>query len=468
MQLTMNWPGRAGQSRSPAEAAFLRWLLCWVVLPNVIYLPMWFIGSPPRTALIGLAALAGAVLMRVGKLVQAAGFAVLLLYGFAVYITAVFSIDLSSIVASLFLLNEMSPSSSSEYVVLGTALAVVLATAFFLIEGGARVERRHLPRVVVAVLVLMAADWIATADARGSYNLRADAGTPVHSATRLSGLVEGANGRNVLVVVVEALGDPRGAEVRRLLRAPFADSALGQRYDVSFGRTPFFGSTTNGEMRELCDSWRSFDYVLDAPNRHCLPFRMQQAGYRTTAIHSYKGAMFERERWYPQVGFERALFEPDLVAAGARECEGVFPGACDRDVPRQIGALLKDAARGGTAKVAGPPQFVYWLTVNSHLPVAPRGTTETEHCDGFSPDLAGTYPQICRLMKIYDGVARSLVELAVDPDVPPMDVLIVGDHMPPFFDRWNRSQFRPDSVPYILLRDRAGSAKGTRPGDRIP
>lgn len=448
-QLAIRWAERFGSNTRWNDVAFRRWMLCWVVLPNVVYLPMWVIGSPPRTGVIALTALMGAVVMKAARPVQAVGFMMVLLYGFATYITAVFSIDLSSIVASLFLLNEMNPSSSLEYILLGTAFAAVVATAFYLLERGAGLERRHWPVAIATVLVLIAADWTATANARGSYNRQAEAETPVRSATGSSGLVEGAGGRNVLVVVVEALGDPRTPQVRRLLKEPFAQAGLSERYQISFGSTPFYGSTTNGEMRELCDSWQSFDYVLKAPNYQCLPFRMRRAGYQTTAIHSYKGAMFDRTAWYPHVGFDRAMFKDDLVARGARACEGVFPGACDRDVPKQIGAMLKSADR---------QQFVYWLTVNSHLPVAPRGTTETEHCEAFSPELAATYPQVCRLMKIYDGVARSLVAVSTDPAVPPMDVLIVGDHMPPFFDRWNRSQFSPDTVPYILLRHRDRSA----------
>ena len=32
------------------------------------------------------------------------------------------------------------------------------------------------------------------------------------------------------------------------------------------------------------------------------------------------------------------------------------------------------------------------------------------------------------------------------------DILIVGDHMPPYFDRHDRSQFAPDRVPWLLLK----------------
>jgi hypothetical protein len=44
--------------------------------------------------------------------------------------------------------------------------------------------------------------------------------------------------------------------------------------------------------------------------------------------------------------------------------------------------------------------------------------------------------------------------MLTDPDLPPTDVLIVGDHAPPFFDRSQRSQFDPERVPWVLLKHR--------------
>ena len=37
-------------------------------------------------------------------------------------------------------------------------------------------------------------------------------------------------------------------------------------------------------------------------------------------------------------------------------------------------------------------------------------------------------------------------------DFPEADILIVGDHMPPYFDRYHRSQFDPENVPWIYLK----------------
>ena len=64
----------------------------------------------------------------------------------------------------------------------------------------------------------------------------------------------------------------------------------------------------------------------------------------------------------------------------------------------------------------------------------------------------------CRLFSLWDEVAVGLAALLTDPDLPATDILIVGDHAPPFFDRDERLQFEPDQVP----RDRRGIADSIR------
>ena len=71
--------------------------------------------------------------------------------------------------------------------------------------------------------------------------------------------------------------------------------------------------------------------------------RLAARGYRSEAWHSFDGRFFDRAAWYPNIGFAKLRFGPDLIQGGAAWCPGVFPGACDRDVPRQMTAALKAA-----------------------------------------------------------------------------------------------------------------------------
>jgi hypothetical protein len=61
----------------------------------------------------------------------------------------------------------------------------------------------------------------------------------------------------------------------------------------------------------------------------------------------------------------------------------------------------------------------------------------------------------CRLMQLLADAGRSLAAEISAPDFPATDILIVGDHIPPFFERKNREQFEPDRVGWILLRAKA-------------
>lgn len=273
-----------------------------------------------------------------------------------------------------------------------------------------------------------------------------EAGAPFASAVARSGLLAAADGkRHVVIVMVESLGLPTDPELRDGLVALFARPAVRARYDISTGDTPFYGSTTSGEIRELCGRWGDYHALLDAADTQCLPARLAARGYQTQAWHSFDGSFFDRSRWYPGIGFQQMRFAPELLAAGAAPCPGVFTGACDRDVPRQMALALKQARR---------PQFLYWLTVNSHLPVMAHARLGTDNCDRFDRDLGRRLPMVCRLFALFDQTGAALEQEIVAKDFPAADILIVGDHQPPFFDPQNRRAFAGDRVPWILLKAR--------------
>jgi phosphoglycerol transferase MdoB-like AlkP superfamily enzyme len=210
-------------------------------------------------------------------------------------------------------------------------------------------------------------------------------------------------------------------------------------------------------MRVLCSRWSGFSALVYASDAHCLPHVMAAKGYATTALHSFEPQMFWREKVYPNMGFQQTLFRDALYARGARHCPGLFPGACDRDVPAIIGRQLRAAKQ---------PQFIYWLTLNSHLPVIGDAMLDTQHCP---PDLAARLPghtMICRQAVVWRETLDSLDRMLADPALPPVDVLIVGDHMPPYFDQRDRSEFDPGAVPWLLLRARAASSRVAAPSDK--
>lgn len=67
---------------------------------------------------------------------------------------------------------------------------------------------------------------------------------------------------------------------------------------------------------------------------------------------------------------------------------------------------------------------------------------------------------ICRQFAIFDAIDKALVAEITASDFPEADILIVGDHMPPYYDRHHRSQFDPERVPWLYLRHKGGASPG--------
>lgn len=424
----------------------LRWVSCWIILPNVGFCLLWLFGAPPRTAEIVGAGVVGLVLRHRYPAAQFAALNVVLAYSCVSYVSAVFNLAPTQIVASARFLLELKPAGSTEYLLAALAALVLLATAWRAFQRpGDFGSVPALLAAVTAIAGLAGLDYAVSYQSRGAYKRLPRANAPFSSAVKQSAFLRGADGRRHLILVtVEAMGDPVAPALRKVMLGRWLRSDIRSRYKVRTGRTPYYGSTTNGEVRELCGRWGDV-VALDRSASHCLPAVLRDRGYRTIAMHSFTGDMFDREHWYPRVGFEQMLFRDGLVRTGAGRCGGVFPGACDRDVPRMIGERLRRAQM---------PHFVYWLTVNSHLPVPAEQAMRTEDCLRDRPDFPLRNGSICRLSTVIEQVDDALAEMLLSPGFPDADVLIVGDHMPPFFDHASRSQFDPSQVPWILLRRR--------------
>jgi phosphoglycerol transferase MdoB-like AlkP superfamily enzyme len=168
------------------------------------------------------------------------------------------------------------------------------------------------------------------------------------------------------------------------------------------------------------------------------------------------GHMFRREVWYRSIGFQEQWFRDRFRQRGLPDCVGAFVGTCDAAVAGVIGQRLQ--TREAT------PDFAYWVTLNSHLPLpAPSGVRGAVSC-ADSPLLSGQ-PTLCSWYQLIYNVHDSVARLAVGPLGRPTVFVIVGDHSPPFANPTLRDKFSSKEVPYILLIPRQADA-GPRQGDR--
>lgn len=438
--------GRAMQKLPKLSLFPWRWALHWLVVPCLVPIMLWPIGGPSMVHEIISAGCLGLVFSQIPspfwKRISAIALTIAVS---AAYLSHNFNLDVMNMSFLPKFLSEANWYVSSDYLMLIALLAVSIWCA---VKLAPEVPRFHHVGSwllgIVAVTGIAGFDYFATI-AHGENSRMPDLSEPFHSATGDTDLVAQAGQRhNVVLVLVESLGVPQFDPGRALFDADWDRKEWRKTYDVSHGKVEYFGSTTNAELRELCGAWGSYaNFNFEKAN--CLPEKLKAAGYDTTAIHSFKGDFFDREKWWPRLGFNREVFQSQLEAQGVRDCGGVFPGACDVDIPARIDAALKSG---------GKPKFVYWLTLNSHLPVLEDDTLGTNDCTYGGKAMTDLSLRLCRLFVVHHNLSEALNKLIMDPALPPTDFLIVGDHMPPYYQRYARERFDQEHVPWILLRAR--------------
>jgi hypothetical protein len=242
------------------------------------------------------------------------------------------------------------------------------------------------------------------------------------------------------LVVVESMGIFRDPELAKRLVAPLTTGPVADRYHVTVEEIPFNGHTIEAEYRELCGIQLLAYGEQDFPK--CLPGYLNELGYETTGLHGFTNQFYNRYRWYPKMGFDHVEFAEDMQAAGINSrCGSGFKGICDASVAEILHQqLLKP----------GKPQFVYWMTLNSHLPLDAAAAADSSFDCALSPVTQGAEGP-CLHSRAVSKVLTDLARVAADPKLPPTKFYIVGDHMPPFLTPTDRSFYEPTTVPAIVL-----------------
>jgi phosphoglycerol transferase MdoB-like AlkP superfamily enzyme len=250
---------------------------------------------------------------------------------------------------------------------------------------------------------------------------------------------------NVVLILVESWGLPLDPHLAQALTAPYDDPRISRKFQVAYGAVPFTGLTLPGEARELCHSTLGFG-ILHASGEtasQCLPAYFHAHGYRNIAIHGYVGQMYNRNALYPNLGFDRVWFGPDLSKLGLPDCRGAFPGICDTSIASWIGSSLLNEDQES-------PRFIYWVTLNSHLPIPESPDLADDGACVTQPVLAGS-KALCSWFRLVFAVHQAVQQIALSPTDRPTVFLLVGDHAPPFGEPRLRGIFSSTQVPYVLL-----------------
>jgi Sulfatase len=422
-----------------------------IILPNALSLGALAagIGSPPRTAAI----IAYATVAVIARIVPTP-LTILLFLAAAAYdavatIALLFNLAPSEIMLALHLSADLKLFASPLYMAMITGLALLLGVNIAVLTLKRETLRRGNPAIMMALALAFATvDFFTNASAHYMFGTLYAKGKPMESAAEMSGFrdsVLAARDRNVLLIVVEALGQFADPWRQSVVLQPFQSAELLKRYDVSTGATTYYGSTTAAEMRELCNTRESYETVLEGAKHVCLPHQMEERGYRTVSLHNFTSNFFQRKDWYPRLGFETQLFRDDLTGYLKRQCGGPFRGPCDVDVVPFIGKQLREAKK---------PTFFYWMTLSTHVPIAPHEGSPRLNCTRDGGPIGQV--EVCYMTEMWMDLFEAIAGMTTD--LPPTEILLVGDHAPPLWSKAGRRLFTPGQVTWVRLTPKAVAA----------
>jgi len=431
--------------RSPTAVV----LAAGLILPNLLSIAtlgsLLDVSLPPRTISIMAYAMLAVCARRIPFALTVILFLGILAFDLVWTISVSFGLAPSELVTALDHAQHVHVFQSPLYGALIGVLMATSAVTLWLLYRRETLLQANIVAMFAAALMFAGVDFMTNVSPHYQFGTLLGRNVPIESAAAKSGFntIAGANGRNVILVMVEGLGYLGDPTARRQVDSPLFEPYVTDKYRISAGSVVYYGSTTSGEMRELCDTREPYTEFTKTNGTSCLPARLRTHGYATMAVHAFHHSMFERDEWYPVVGFDKELFGEELVKVTRRLCGNAFRGVCDADLPPII---AKEAA------VSKKPKFIYWLTLNTHIPVAPGQALADFGCKKD----AGIFRHVhvCEMAELWHDVFASVSKLALDPSLGPADILIVGDHSPPLWSRQARAQFEPGLVAWYRLTPR--------------
>ena len=341
---------------------------------------------------------------------------------------------------------SIDPAASAFYVAIGAAVTATTVLSAYLVN-----RDRAALRQASLVPALLVAGMLSAVDLVWTQPLFERPDVEIDSARLQTGLTSEAiieRGNNLLIVTVEGLGAFADPDEHALFTSMLSKGLSRERYRIETGQTYYSGSTTGAAARELCRNWGDYiDYMTGDASYDCLPDRLVKAGYETIAFHGFGTEMFHRDAWYPAIGFQKLEFMNELLAEQpdrfTQRCGSVFEGLCDGDVGDAVHAALKTEPE--------KRKFIYWLTLNSHIPFV-KSPEDRMACRSATPLIRND--TVCELSNLWSAVFAKINAIAADPDLAATDILVVGDHHTPLWERAAKKRFVLGKVDWFLLRHR--------------
>lgn len=241
----------------------------------------------------------------------------------------------------------------------------------------------------------------------------------------------------ILVIVNESWGVLKNEGAQNDVLAPILQS---EKIENTIQNTiDFTGFTIAGELRELCQKSPIHFNLKDQKTgfESCLPHYYKNLGYKTVAIHGALSVMYDRQYWYPRVGFDEILFRDNGLNLNNSFCYS-FPGNCDKDITTVISSKFKE----------NDNLFLYWLTLNTHSNYDMRDL-EIDIFNCMYYEIKENSAS-CRNLKLQKQFFFNLSQILVNDEFMGTKVVIVGDHEPPIIST-ESSAFVKSKVPIITF-----------------
>jgi hypothetical protein len=242
--------------RSPTAVV----LAAGLILPNLLSIAtlgsLLDVSLPPRTISIMAYAMLAVCARRIPFALTVILFLGILAFDLVWTISVSFGLAPSELVTALDHAQHVHVFQSPLYGALIGVLMATSAVTLWLLYRRETLLQANIVAMFAAALMFAGVDFMTNVSPHYQFGTLLGRNVPIESAAAKSGFntIAGTNGRNVILVMVEGLGYLGDPTARRQVDSPLFEPYVTDKYRISAGSVVYYGSTTSGEMRELCDT----------------------------------------------------------------------------------------------------------------------------------------------------------------------------------------------------------------------
>lgn len=238
--------------------------------------------------------------------------------------------------------------------------------------------------------------------------------------------------KRIALIIVESWGYPNNHNELKNQLSSFLNKKEITLKELD--KIYYTGSTVAAELRELCGIRPFGAQIRSIPaefRANCLPEKFRKAGYQVKFMHAGNSSFYNRGTWYPQIGLNDGIFYKKELENNYGKCYS-WPGFCDIKLINNFIESLKNEEK----------IFFYWLTLNSHMPYDERDISNENKDQCIQLNIEKTSKRCNNHLIIKDFFTSLSSKITSNiQDLKGVEIILVGDHAPPFFEEKSRTSF---------------------------